>query len=795
MDKRIVSKREKSVSTHIPYARHFDDHTLETKSGSLIQIFKLEGVPSSTNSLESLDQFKYQRNELLKSISDEHLLVFTHSIRRRVKVSLPGQMTGLSLEIQTQWQKHLDKESLFVTDHYITLVRDSYFGATKTFRNFVESLFPARDKTQWKSKQLKTKKKLDQDSLQVKAVFAQYRPQLLGVRQTEKGYVSEPLGFLHYLINGESMDRLMPRMDLSKFLPTSRPLFGSELFELRGPSKSRYGAVFGIKEYPNTTEAGHFDELFKLKQEFVLTQTFDFVHKQAAKSLIKQAAINLRQAEDDAISQQVDLQQALDDLAANRIRFGEYYFVLQVSSETPDGLDEAIEQVHEKMMESNVAIHREDVNLEAAFWAQLPGNESYGARKVPIHSGNFSGFASFHGEPRGQETNNRWGDCITVLPTENGSPYYFNFHLPSKNNDEGRDKGHTRIIGPNGSGKTLIMTFLASQAQQYNGRMIYFDKDRASEIFIRSLGGQYSIIQPGTPSGLNPLQLPDTPENRDFLFHWFTMLLKEGERDLSSDDKASIDALIEGNYSLDFEQRRLSHVAPFIAGVGSHEFKARLEPWLASGRDGYLFDNEFDVLNLNQDCFGVDFSYLLSGDNTAARTAVAYYFFHRLEQSLDGRPTLVPFDEGWAYLDSPYFEKNVKNLLKTIRKKEGVVIFATQDPVDSANSSINSSLNQEISTEIYFANKAGKAEHYCDHFELTEREFERVKTLVEEERKVLLKQGTQSVVLNLNLGAEMSRFFPVLSGRTGAVDLMDSLMQSEGEQVTQWLPKFMEAMA
>jgi len=792
-----LSKNDIPVSKFVPYAYHLDDNTLVTKSGSLIQIFKIEGIPNSTNSVELLEQFKHSRNELLKTLSDERLSIFTHSIRKRVKVSLSGDFSGVSKDINTQWQKRLNRESLYVTDHYFTLVRDSHFGATKAFRDFFSSLSMKKDKKSWTKEKEATKKKLEQDALIVKSAFSEYNPTRLSVYKDASGLVSEPLTLLHYMLNGDNQNRLLPRMDLSKFLPTSRPLFGREIFELRAPTSSKYGAIFGIKEYPAESEVGHFDELFKLKQEFILTQTFEFVSKQSAKNLINQVKTNLVQSEDDSESQRDELSIALDDLASNRIRFGEYNFVLSVMSDSENELNEAIEEVYRTLLDANVAITREDINLEAAFWAQFPGNGSYGARKVPITTGNFSGFASFHAEPRGQKDHNRWGDYVTVLPTENGSPYYFNWHMPiqshvSDSNDKetSSDKGHTKIIGPNGTGKTALMTFLLSQSSKFGGRIIYFDKDRASEIFIRSLGGEYSVIRPGVPSGLNPLQLKDTAVNRAFLFDWFSILLKESG-DLTTVEKEQIDALIEGNYSLDYEHRRLSNIAPFLIDA---TFSKRLKPWLKEGRDGYLFDNEFDVLNLSQDCFGVDFSHLLTGDNAAARTAATYYFFHRLNESLDGRPTLVPFDEGWAYLNHPFFENNIQDLLKTIRKKEGVVIFATQDPVDTANSNINSTLNQEISTEIYFANRKGKKEHYCDEFELSEVELDLVKSMNPAKRNILLKQGNQSVILDVYLGDEMSTYIPILSGRKETVEILDELRNSVGNDPEDWLPKFIKSI-
>src|SRR5581483_10118165 len=109
-------------------------------------------------------------------------------------------------------------------------------------------------------------------------------------------------------------------------------------------------------------------------------------------------------------------------------------------------LNEAVAAIESELMNLGIVGVREDLNMEPCFWAQLPGNGQYIARRSTISSMNLSGFASFHNYPTGQIAGNHWGAAVTVLSTRSGTPYYFNFHKA--------DVGHTTIIGPTGSGKT-----------------------------------------------------------------------------------------------------------------------------------------------------------------------------------------------------------------------------------------------------------------------------------------------------------------------------------------------------
>ena len=67
---------------------------------------------------------------------------------------------------------------------------------------------------------------------------------------------------------------------------------------------------------------------------------------------------------------------------------------------------------------------------------------------------------------------------------------------------------------------------------------------------------------------------------------------------------------------------------------------------------------------------------------SAAAPAVLDYLFHRVEARLDGSPTLILIDEGWVALDASGFGARLREWLKTLRKKNASVVFATQSLAD-----------------------------------------------------------------------------------------------------------------
>ena len=305
------------------------------------------------------------------------------------------------------------------------------------------------------------------------------------------------------------------------------------------------------------------------------------------------------------------------------------------------------------------------------------------------------------------------GEAVTLFETTAAGPYFFNFHRA--------DLGNFTVIGPSGSGKTVVLNFLLAQARRFNPRIIFFDKDRGAELFIRAIGGQYDRLRPDAPSGLNPLQLDDTPANRQFLIEWMTLLAGGA----SSAELDQIRDAIETSFAQPPARRRLRYLVELFRGGARPEhddLHARLRPWWGEGERAWLFDNERDLTDLAADTVGFDMTAIL--DDPTCRTPAMFYFFHRVEQRLDGSPAIIVIDEGWKALDDEIFVRRIKDWEKTIRKRNGVVGFATQSASDALESKIASAIIEQAATQIFMANPKARAADYVDGFGLTPQDVE-----------------------------------------------------------------------
>ena len=781
-----VAAQEKDVADFVPYTRHVDAATLATKNNGLLQVIKLEGFPFETADEETLDGLKEVRNTLTIGLASARHILYHHLIRRRVPADIGGQFSGFAAEVDAAWQRRLTRRRLYVNDLYLTLLRRPAPGVVGIVDWFT-GLFTAGDISRAEQARAESLRELSDATNNIISTLARYKPRLLTTYEQDGRPYSEPLAFLSYLLNQETRRVLLPVGPIDAYLPTTRPLFAREALELRGvaPGDQTYGAIISVKEYAGGTWAGLLDELTRLPFEMTITQSFAFTERQVAlENLARQGRI-LDAAEDAAHSLRQGLIDAADDLASNRVVFGGHHIsVLLMGADQPH-LERALTETTACLTNLGVLAVREDVNLEPAFWAQLPGNQEFIARQADISSLNWASFASLHNYPAGRRTGNHWGECISLLETTSATPYAFNFHSS--------DVGNFTVVGPTGTGKTVVLNFLLAQAQRHKPAAFFFDRDRGTELFIRAIGGWYGAFQPGESSGLNPLQLADTPANRTFLRDWLAALARNPDgTPLSATDQAVIAEAVAANFDVPPAARRLSHLQTLFRGheldTQDNSLAARIRPWFGDGERAWLFDNPHDNLALGR-TQGFDLTFVL--DDPTARVPLLLYLFHRIEQSLDGQKALIFIDEGWRALDDPAFESRLREWLKTIRKKNGLVGFGTQSAEDVVATSIGKTIVEQCRTQLFMPNFKASAAGYCEGFGLTPHELEVVRELGDTSRCFLIKHDATSVVARLDLSGEED-ILAVLSGREETVLLCDAIRAEVGDDPADWLPLFQE---
>lgn len=754
-----------------------------------MQVVRIGGFSFETADDDDLDIKKNLRNTLLKGLATGGIALYFHILRRRQSVVGADETVieyhernSLSFTefVNQEWQKKQIGQEAFANELYITVVRRPDKGGAAIFEYLIKKFQQTTDKSNWESQMRDMYEELEETTGRIIATLAEYNPKLLSIVQTNHGPVSEILEFLGKIINcGYASPYIPPMHKIDNYLPTHRIYFGYKSLEVRGPLGKRFAGIVSVKEYGPTTSCGMFDEFLKMPFEFIISQSFVFTNRQIAIGKMQLQQNRMIQAEDKAVSQIVEISNALDMAMSGDIAFGEHHLTVLCLEETPKKLEFALNQAIVELSNCGIQPVREKVNLEPAFWGQLPCNENYIVRKAVVNTLNLASFASLHNYPIGKAKDNHWGDAVTVLNTTSGTPYFFNFHL--------RDVGHTTIIGPTGAGKTVLMNFLCAKSQKFNCRMFFFDKDRGAEIFIRAIKGIYNVIDPGKKCGFNPLKLPETSENKNFLLDWLKLLVTVNGEEITADDTRLLSIAIEGNYKLKYEDRILRNIVAFLGMNSAGSLASRIEMWHSKGSRASVFDNDDDVLDFSKSLtFGFEMGELLK--DTMSLGPVLLYVFHRINISLDGTATMIVLDEAWALIDNKIFAPRIKDWLKVLRKLNAMVIFATQSVEDASKSGISDTLIQQTATQIFLPNLKA-TEVYRTSFMLSKREFTLIKTTDPGSRFFLVKQGTDAVVARLDLHG-MDDIINVLSGRAETVLLLYEIMEEHGEDPDNWLPIF-----
>jgi type IV secretion system protein VirB4 len=783
--------REQRLRRFIPYIAHYDGETLLTEDDQLVQIIKVEGLAFQTSDEEELKRQKRFRNRLVRSIAKSDLGVTVHVVRRRHFDYPDGTFPNrFCAELDAAWRRRHEQAEQYVNDIYISLIKLPYkAGVLVGAKDRLAYLSHKRHRERREQWRRRCAQELRDVSHRVLQTLAAYEPRLLGMYRKADGWYSAPLAFLGYLVNWKEAEMRVPRMPIRDYLGRNRPIFGAETMEMRGWTASQLGAFLSVKEYPDLTDHDMLDRFLNLPVEMVITQSYHFEDRPTSAKEIEVQQKRLEQAQDRAADQVEDLTDAMSDVAGGRVAMGWHHLSVLVKAADNElsSLDRALVAVEDCFVDLNIQAVRETLNLEACFWAQLPGNFQFVARKRRISTANLAGFASLHNFPRGRPTGNWWGSAITVLATESKTPYYLNFHggagpYPA---------GHVLVAAPTGRGKSTLLNLLLAQAQRVNPRIFYFDDKNGGEIFARACGAAVTDVALGEPSGFNPLALPDSAANRAFLAQWLENRVAVNDQPLTAEEREIVQGAIDGIFRHAPAERTLVEAASYFGLAREGSLRSRLSAWLPAGKYAGLFDNVEDRFRLDaRFCY---FNMTRIMQDETALLAVLEYLFHRIDLSMDGEPFIIVLEEGWKLRRSPYFRARIDDWLMTVRKKNGVVIFITPD-LGLAYDEKSDSLVKQPVTFLYFACDRADERDYRKVFGLSQREFELVREWEPEERLALVKHGNDSVVVRTALDSpELMRFLPVLSGNEGNVRRMREIMREVNSQDPEvWLPIFME---
>jgi type IV secretion system protein VirB4 len=766
------------ISTFIPISTHVSPTVLKTTGGDFMLTWQLGGLPFVGREEWDLEHRHRTFNRMLQALRAPdfvNVAFWVHDVRRpRGLLDRSRLAQGCNQGLSDAYHRQLGARKLMQNELYLTMLYRPTGG-----RRFMEK---SRDLARLEAEQRDAVSTILELAGNVDAVLTDYAPRRLGMYETATGVVfSESLELFGYLLNRIEEPVPVLAAPVHAYLPVSRQRFSASTgdYVITSPDgRNHFGAILNIKEYTDGTYPGILNGLKYLDFEYVITHSFSPMGRQDALKALERTKGMMISSGDKAFSQIAELDQAMDHLASGEFVLGEYHFSMAVHASSQEALSRHIASARAELSNAGFVSVKEDLAVTAAFYAQFPGNWTYRTRLANLSSLNFLGLSPLHNFATGKQQGNPWGACVTTLQTTNGQAYHFNFHAthPAENSLGEKALANTMVIGKSGTGKTALINFLLSQAQKFDPvpTIFIFDKDRGAEIFVRACGGNYLALENGKPTGFNPFQCRGDEADVQFLVELIKLLA--GKDRYSAREEEDIFRAVGNILDTPAPLRSMANFQKSLPNMGDDGLFARMRKWTAGNSLGWVFDNPVDTIKLDKaNIIGFDYTDVI--DNPEVRVPVINYLLHRLEELIDGRPLIYVMDEFWKILDGGGALKEfAKNKQKTIRKQNGLGIFATQSPEDALASDISASLIEQTATLILLPNPNASREDYIEGLKLTDAEFQVVKSLDERSRCFLVKQGHAATVCQLNLRG-MDDALAVISASTDNIDIMHQVVE------------------
>jgi len=341
---------------------------------------------------------------------------------------------------------------------------------------------------------------------------------------------------------------------------------------------------------------------------------------------------------------------------------------------------------------------RETVNAIEAWLGSLPGHVYANVRQPPVSTLNLAHMMPFSAVWAGPERDEHFGGPpLFFARTEGSTPFRFSLHVG--------DVGHTLIVGPTGAGKSVLLALMALQFRRYPGAQIFaFDFGGSIRAAALSMGGDWHDLGGALadditePVALQPLSRIDDAGDRAWAADWVAALLARESVTVTPELKEHLWSALTSLASAPVAERTITGLSVLLQ---SNALKQALQPYTLNGPWGRLLDAETERLG-EADVQAFETEGLIGA---GAAPAVLSYLFHRIEDRFDGRPTLLIVDEGWLALDDKGFAGQLREWLKTLRKKNASVIFATQSLADIDGSAIAPAIIESCPTRLFLPNE------------------------------------------------------------------------------------------
>lgn len=725
--KRALAKKDRLfLSKLIPFATLEDKYFLTTYAGNCVSVIAVSGKDYNSIDSDKKEVLFNQIKSFLIGINEALNITIHISKKKEHGASLNRVSNNLENEISTKWNSNFAE--VYTHDFYIVVSSSgSEDFASTLLGNVVKPSF------------LQNKETIKTATDRIINLLEEFKPYRLEEKNLIKFYFS--------LINGfERDDFVNVKQDINDYLAHSTIEFNDNYMTYSNGDQKLYSKWLSIVAYENDTDTSlFFRDLLSVKAEFTIYQNFQKLSQKKTKDFIVRREKHLANFHDSINNEEFEI--VKDALLTNEEGLYNFSLYVQVFGENLKDAEADTIRLYNIIEKYGYNVKVEDENIQLLYHANIPETEHYLVRKRVKVATNLACLNSFE-KNKGGFDRCSFGDLPTTkFFTSTGDVYNFVFH----ESERPQALGNTLIIGGSSSGKTTLTSFLIGEALAKYPSLVAlaFDKHRGMQVFTEILNMKYTDFNDDIH--LNPLNLNDTPNNRDFLLSWFLTMTKKN--DIKNIKKIE-DAVNTIFTSISKADRNLENAfSSFGISESDDSIVEIIRTYIGKGANSRFFSDK-DSLDFKSRLatFNIDSVFR----NPDALALISQYVFHKLYDyvSIDNNPFLIFVDESLAYFHNETFAKKLEELTLEIRKKNGIIIFGAQNYKQfHTNSHSRSILGNSIATIILFPDPTAD-ENFKETFNLTDTEFEFIKNNSKPYHILVKKPNiNESVILNVNLSS------------------------------------------
>ena len=747
-------------SQYLPFKTVYNDNSIVLTDGSIIRVYRVDGVQSSMQDDETREKFLDLRAQLFNQIRDPGVVLRFYTVRDAV-----GENTNYEFDqpvLQKIYNKWRAQGLRIFTNNYYIVLSVAGNGA---------------------------REKLNQYGNYIESMLAAYKPTVLRNDRPDNmarffGRILSPVTKPMPAVCEQNIGDVATVDDV-EFLSNG-------LIRYVGNGRQSFAAAISFKTSPDYLDEEFFNSVYTIQTEMICMNGFKILGVAGTESVLRQRRATVEEKEVSATEQLSQAESAMDENISGNQSLVSYYPLFLIFGATVEELEKYIDEFNKVAASFGVSPIVESFASKVSWFAQIPGFDVF-PRSFKMLSRTAAVAVPMSSTPRGV-ANSDWGPGpLVVFPTAQGTPYQFQFHV----SDKPAAVAHTLTIGPTGGGKTTLFSFLIAQSLRHKKlKAFFFDRNKGAEIFTLSVGGKYVTMvgkdkeksADSFTTHLNPLKMPDTAENRAFLRRWFAMIT--GNDDPGSADEIARAVSVNFDY-LPEKDRMLKNLwESCFSSAG--KMRPELKKWVDPLQYGDIFNEDSDTLDLSARLTTFDFTDILQDETLAP--AVISYILQRINNNTvsGGNPSLIMIDETAPMLENKMFRDNFITGLQEGRKNRQAYMVAFQRANVLDKLGIGDVVRGQAQTVLFFRNPAADASDY-QYWNLNplEMAFIQGKAYPNLKRAVLLSRPVtgESVILNTELGGlgNLLRLFE--SGRSSVILAEELYAQYGNAFVAEYLKK------